>query len=383
MSKPIFRKQKENRPMKHSHLLFILVLLVFVSCKHNDKSAQSDKESIIRKADESVEIPEQSPVLQKIHLFTVIPENYHSHYITTGTIKVITGSKAELSAPFEGRITKSYVKLGQMVSAGSPVFEIYSPDYFETVKAFVEARQGKQLATNNYYRQKDLLEHGVGSKKEAEEAEAAFQVANREYEKAESSLLIFNVKPDDISLSKPLIVRSPISGEIVKNNLTVGQYLKDDAEPQAEVADLSKVWVVAQVKEKNISLINSIDSVHVVTDAHPNQQINGIVTYVGSILDEQTRSVEVYVECRNSQKALKPGMFANVAFTHEILGAIVIPGSAVLQEEDHSYVFVQTGKNKFAKRTVEIISGNDKDIIVNSGLAPNETIVAEGAIYLR
>ena len=364
-------------------LLAGIIALALTSCNESNKSAQSDKETIIRRADESVEIPEQSPVLQKIKLQIITPSNYHSHYLTTGTVKVITGSKAELSAPFEGRITKSFVKLGQMVSAGSPVFEIYSPDYFETVKAYVQARQEKQLATSNNNRQKDLLEHGVGSKKEAEEAEAALQIASREYEKAEASLLIFNVKPDEISLGKPLIVRSPISGEIVRNNLTVGQYLKNDAEPQAEVANLSRIWVVAQVKEKNMGLINSIDSVHVITDAHPNLPINGIVSYVGSILDEQTRSVEVYVECRNEQKILKPGMFANVAFTHEILGAMVIPGSAVLQEEDHAYVFVQTGKNKFTKRTVTVSTGNEKDLIVNSGLAPNETIVSEGAIYLR
>ncbi|HNX55139.1 MAG TPA: efflux RND transporter periplasmic adaptor subunit [Prolixibacteraceae bacterium] len=367
----------------YSTLIAIIATLSFASCNQTGQTSQADKETIVRRADESVEIPDQSPVLQKIKLQAVAPTNYHSQYVTIGTVKVITGAKAELSAPFEGRITKSFVKLGQMVSAGSPVFEIYSPDYFETVKAYVQARQEKQLATNNYNRQKDLLEHSVGSKKEAEEAEAALQIASREYEKAEASLLIFNVKPDEISLGKPLIVRSPISGEIVKNNLTVGQYLKSDAEPQAEVANLSKVWVVAQVKEKNMGLINSIDSVHVVADCHPNTQINGFVSYVGSILDEQTRSVEVYVECRNDEKMLKPGMFANVAFTHQLLGAIVIPASAVLQEEDHAYVFVQTGKNKFTKRTVTVSTGNDKDLIVNSGLAPNETIVSEGAIYLR
>lgn len=359
------------------------LLLILISCNQTGKPSQEDKETIVRKADESVEIPDQSPVLQKIKLQTVAPQNYHSHFTTTGTVQVITGSMAELSAPFEGRITKSFVRLGQMVSAGSPVFEIYSPDYFETVKAYVQARQEKQLATNNYNRQKDLLEHSVGSKKEVEEAEAALQIASREYEKAEASLLIFNVKPDDISLGKPLIVRSPISGEIVKNNLTVGQYLKSDAEPQAVVANLAKVWVVAQVKEKNMGLINSIDSVHVVTDAHPDQQINGIVSYVGSILDEQTRSVEVYVECSNKEKMLKPGMFANVKFTHQIAGAIVIPGSAVLQEGDNAYVFVQTDKNKFTKRTVSVSTGSDKDLIVNSGLAPNEIVVSEGAIYLR
>lgn len=364
-------------------LVLGVAALFLLSCNHQEKSGQSAKDSRIQTEGNTVVIPDESPLLQRIRIQTVTSGNYHSHYTTTGTVQVITGSMAELSTPFEGRITKSFVRLGQKVSAGTPVFEIYSPDYFETVKSFVQAKQEKQLATANNNRQKDLLEHGVGSKKELEEAEAAWQIAGREYEKTEASLLIFNVKPDEISLVKPLIVRSPIAGEIVKNNITVGQYLKSDAEPQAVVANLAKVWVLAQVKEKNINLINSIDSVHVITDAHPDQQINGIVSYIGSLLDEQTRSVEVYVECKNDNKALKPGMFANVMFTREIPDVVVIPASAVLQEEDHTYVFVQTEKNKFVKRDVSVTTGNEKELIVTSGLKANETIVAEGAVYLR
>lgn len=364
-------------------VLLGFMIIHFISCNRFGNSSVSKQENQITVSDDTRIIPDESPLLQRIHLQTVNAENYHSHYTTTGTVRVITGSMAELSTPFEGRITKSFVRLGQKVQEDSPVFEIYSPGYFETVKSFVQAKQEKQLATANYNRQKDLLEHNVGSKKELEEAEAAWQIAGREYEKSEASLLIFNVKPDEINLGKPLIVRSPISGEIVKNNITVGQYLKSDAEPQAVVANLAKVWVVAQVKEKNISLINSIDSVHVITDAHPDHPINGIVSYIGSILDEQTRSVEVYVECKNDDKTLKPGMFANVAFTRQVPDALVIPASAVLQEENHTYVFVQTEKNKFVKREVSVTTGNEKELIINSGLKASETIVTEGAVYLR
>ena len=366
------------------NLVFVICVLAFaVSCsQRNTGKSQNQVGQIVVSQDERI-IPENSPLLQRIQLQTINSVNYHSHYSTNGTVRVITGSLAELSSPFEGRVTKSFVHLGQMVSAGSPVFELYSPDYFETVKSFVQARQEKQLATTNYQRQKDLLDHGVGSRKEMEEAESAWQIAGREYEKAESSLLIFNVKPDEIALGKPLIVRSPIAGEIVKDNITVGQYLRSDAAPQAVVANLAKVWVVAQVKEKNINLINSIDSVHVITDAHPEHPINGIVSYIGSILDEQTRSVEVFVVCNNDKKSLKPGMFANVAFTRQLADVLVIPATALLQEEEHTFVFVQTGKNRFVKREVTVSTGNEKELIVGSGLKANETVVTEGAINLR
>jgi cobalt-zinc-cadmium efflux system membrane fusion protein len=357
--------------------------MISISCNRNDNTGSKKPEGQVVLADDTRIIPEDSPLFKKVHLQVILPVNYHLHYSTTGTVQIMTGSLAELSTPFEGRVTKSFVRLGQKILTGSPVFEIYSPAYFETVKSFVQAKQENLLAETNYHRQKELFENGVGSKKEFEEAGAAQQIASRQYETAEASLLIFNVKPDEISLGKPLIVRSPIAGEIVKNQITVGQYLKSDAEPQAVVANLSKIWVVALVTEKNIRMINSNDSVHIITDGEPIQPINGIVTYIGSILDEQTRSFEVYVECKNDDKSLKPGMFANVAFTRQIQDAIIIPATAVLQEEDHTYVFVQTEKNKFIKRRVSVTTGNNQELIVNSGLKASETIVAEGAVYLR
>ena len=369
--------------MQKMFLLVCIALMALQSCNNHEKTNQSAKDDRVQTVGNAVVVPDQSPIGQHIKVKTIVPASYNSYYTTIGTVKVVTGSMAELSSPFEGRITKSFVKLGQKVSAGTPVFEIYSPAYFEAVKAFIQAKQEKQLALTNYNRQKDLLDHGVGSKKEFEEADASRQIADREYERAESSLLIFNVKPEELTAAKPLIVRSPISGEIVKNNITVGQYLKSDAEPQATVANLNKVWVVAQVKEKNINLINSIDSVLIVTDAHPDKPIKGMVSYIGNILDEQTRSVEVYLEFQNESRILKPGMFANVSFTHKLQDALVIPSSAVLQEENNSYVFVRSEKNKFVKRPVLVTTGNENEVIVQNGLMPNETVVTEGAIYLR
>ena len=359
------------------------VLLISMSCNHVNKSNADHQEAIITRSGDTIIVPKNSPLHAKMSLRIVKKIEYHAHFTATGTIKTMTGCLAEIATPFEGRITKSFVRLGEKVSAGTPVFEIYSPDYFETVKLFVQAKQEKQLATTNYFRQKELLGHSVGSRKDFDESEAAWQIAGREFEKAEASMLIFNVKQEDISLGKPLIVRSPIAGEIVKSNITVGQYVKSDAEAQAIVADLAKVWVVAQVKEKNISLINSIDSVHVVTEANPEKQINGIVSYIGSMLDEQTRAVEVFVECSNLNKILKPGMFANISFTRQLSEALVIPASAVLQEEDDSYVFVLAGNNRYVRRNVSITTANEKEVIVNSGLSANETIVAEGAVYFR
>jgi cobalt-zinc-cadmium efflux system membrane fusion protein len=130
-------------------------------------------------------------------------------------------------------------------------------------------------------------------------------------------------------------------------------------------------------------LINQNDEAQVSTEAYPDRSIHGFVSYIGNMMDEQTRSVEVYVECENHDKILKPGMFATVNFTQKLNDAMVIPATAVLQEEDNCFLFVKTGERSFVKKQVTVTSAGEKDMIVHSGIAPGDVIVTEGGVYLR
>ena len=363
-------------------MAFCGILFFIISCGHN-KQADDATNSQITLSGDTVLVSANSSILSKLKLQTVSEQEYNSQCTTTGTVKPLSGHLAEVSTPFEGRIVKSRVKLGEKISSGTPLFEVTSSDYMEAVKAFLQAKQTKILNEKNYQRKKDLTENGIGSKKELEEAETDLKIAEKEYEKTKATLHIFNVKPDEIDIAKPLIVRSPISGEVVKNDIVVGQYQKSDDAPVITVADLDKVWVVARVKEKNIGQISHQDQVQIFTESMPDKPIRGFVDYIGNIMDEQTRSVEVYIECENHTKLLKSGMFVTTSFEHKTSQAIIIPASAVLQEEDKSFVYVQVGKNKFSKKQVAVSSNGDKSLIVKTGLSSNDVIVADGGIYLR
>jgi membrane fusion protein, heavy metal efflux system len=373
--------------MKHKYLnsLLISVIIVFIlsSCG-NKKPGEDDNKSDIIFSGDTVKIPETSSVATKLNLLKVVPQEYTTSCTTTGTVKPLAGHLAEVSVPFEGRITKSFVKLGQRVAAGAPLFEVNSTAYIDAVQSFVKARETKTLAEKNYNRKKDLFDNGVSSKKEFEEAEADKNIADKEYADALAGLHIFNFNGDEPDLSKPLIVRSPISGEVVKNNITVGQYQKTDSDPVITVAELGRVWIVAKVKEKNIGQISHQDKVEVMTESNAGKPVEGFVDYIGNIMDEQTRSVEVFVECGNSDKTLKPGMFVTTSFEHNINDVIIVPSNAVLQQEDQSYVFVKIGESTFCKRTVSVYTnGNDHNLIVRSGLTNGDIIIADGGFYLK
>jgi len=148
------------------------------------------------------------------------------------------------------------------------------------------------------------------------------------------------------------------------------------------VAELSKVWVVGMVKEKDIRFIHELDVAEIVVAAYPGRKIVGKVFHVDEIVDEDTRSVRVLIECDNTNHTLKPGMYVTVKFIDSPEKTILVPSKAVLQYNDKSFVFVQGKKGEFIRRFVETGVTVDNRIQILSGLKIGENIVSEGAFYL-
>lgn len=360
-------------------ILFICIVWLVVSCQNNTN--QGSSANYVIKGD-TVIIPESSNLKEKIKTAFVSSSPYKHKLSASGVVKAIPNNYAQIASPFAGRIIKSFIRLGQNVAVNAPIFEISSPSFFEAGKAYYQSKQQMQLAEKNLRRQQDLLKNGVGIQKDMEESEMNFELSKRDYENSIASLNVYHVNPDELVLGQPLIVRSPIAGEIVSDNIVIGQYLREDAGPVALVAELSKVWVVGQLKEKDINNVHESDAVEIEVAGMPGLNIQGFVYHISEMLDEETRSVEVFIECENKGRNLKPGMYATVQFSEKTNNSILIPASAVLQMEESSYVFVKTKGNGYLKRLIET-SGTDNDrVIMKSGLRPNEEIVTAGAFYL-
>ena len=365
--------------MNKSILILGVLCTVLTSCNNNTPSNNNIE---LKHQGDTIFVSEQSVINSKIKLQTIALQEYSSEFNATGMVKAIAGQMAEISPLFDGRVTKSFVKLGQKVNAGSPIFELHSAEFSETVKNYYQSLQAKKLKESNYLRQKDLLKNGVSSTKDMEEAETDYEMAVKDYENAVMSLKVLNINPAKMNMGQALTVVSPIAGEVVQMNMVIGQYVKSDGEPLAIVAELSKVWVVAQIKEKHIGSIRKEDKVEIRTDANPEQMITGQVAHISELLDEETRSVQVLIVCDNKDRSLKPGMFANVHFISFPKESIVIPSTALLQNEEKSYVFVQAEKGKFVKREVEAKTANQQEIAILNGLKTGDVIVSEGGIYL-
>lgn len=360
-------------------LLLIGSIILVQSCSNNEPEQEQTDFTL---EGDTIVVPANSTLKPKLKTYVVKEEPHSLQMITAGTVKAIPNNYAEIAPPFPGRIVKSHIRLGQKVSQGSPLFDLSSADFFDAQKTLLQAKQEYKLAEQNLKRQQDLKKNGIGAEKDLEEAETNFDIQKKEYENAEAGLKLFGVNPDEMILGQPLTVRSPIDGEVIVNDLVVGKFIKDDASAVALVAELSRVWIVGQVKEKDIRFIHELDGAEIQVAAYPEKKIIGKVYHVEEIVDEATRSVQVLVEAANEDHTLKQGMYVTVKFIDLPQNALFVPSKAILQYNDKSFVFVQISNNKYVRRYVETGITEDGKVAIIKGLKANETIISEGAFYL-
>ena len=367
--------------MQMKKIIIPLFLLVLYACGNNPENRNNANVPTIENG--VITIPDDSPVLAGITTQTTGATDYRGSFTTSGTVQAISSKYAEIATPFTGRITRSFVRPGQKVSPGSPVFEISSPDFFEAGKAYFQAKQEMELARKNMNRERDLLANNVGIAKAVEEAETNFDMREKDYENALAAINVYQIDAESMKLGQPLIVKSPIGGKIVKSKIVIGQYIKDDEDPLAIVADLDKVWVVAHVKEKDIPMLNNIGEVEISMTALPGTRVKGSVYHIGELLDETTRTVEVIVECDNPDHSMKPFMYGTVHFYSEVTKAIIMPSTAIMQDTDSDYVLIETGKGRFVHRKVVTESVDTENVRVISGITAGEKVIVKGGIYLN
>ncbi|UXD67940.1 efflux RND transporter periplasmic adaptor subunit [Sphingobacterium faecium] len=361
-------------------LLFISFMsLNFLGCH---TPVDPEKEASMTLRGDTILVHQAAQVKSYLKTIKVQKELHQLELTTTGTVKAIPNQYAEITAPFSGRVTAVHLKLGMKTKPGTPLFEIASPEFTESQKLFFQAKTAFQNASLILKRQQDLKVNGVGSERDVEEAKANYEIAQKEYEHARAALQIFQIDINKLILGQSLLVRSPISGEVITHDIVVGQYIKSDEPSRAKIADLSQVWVVGMVKEQDLNLISKLDVAEISIAAFPDKKIKGTIYHIDEILNEDTRSVQVLVACQNSDKLLKPGLYVSVNFIEKASDVIFIPEKSLLQYNDQSYVLVQIGQDQYLKRPVKTGITDQGKVQVISGLTVGECVISEGAFYL-
>ena len=231
------------------------------------------------------------------------------------------------------------------------------------------------------------------SRNELEQAAVKRQTAESDLATARQRLLLLGLSPQKVnSLRSPsqitseIALTAPISGTITKRDVNAGEVVEANKELM-RVTNLSSVWVIAQVYEKDISLVRAGSGASVTTDSYPNKLFRGHVTYIDPNISPETRTAQVRVELDNPGQVLKIGMYVNVAFGS--MGTAeqtmpTIPSSAVQNMNDKQVVFITTDKpNVFAIKSVRLGKENNGRFVVLEGLNVGDKIVTDGSFLLR
>jgi len=361
-------------------MLSILVMLsTILACKEKptqDLTAEYEMRS------DTILVTPNGNLARKLRIDTVPEQSFEREMRSEGVVKAIPNHYAEIAPPFSGRIGRVYARLGMKTVVGTPLFELASPEFMDAQKQYFHAKSEMESNQLKLKRQLDLHQNGVGSQKDLEQARLESAISQKEYQHTRQVLTTFGAQPDRMQMGQPLVITSPIVGEVIENELVSGHYLKLDDPAHVKVAALTKVWVVGMVKEKDIRYIHEQDSAEIRVAAFPDRITRGKVYHVNEIVDDETRSVQVMIACDNPDRTLKPGMYVSVSFKDPAERALFVPATAVLQFNEESFVFVEVSPYVYQRRLVSTGISKAGYILIEKGLTSADRIIVEGAFYL-
>jgi RND family efflux transporter MFP subunit len=294
-----------------------------------------------------------------------------SHTIrTVGAVRSDETRQADVNLKVEAYVKDLFVDFtGQYVRAGQPLFTVYSPDL---------------LATQNEY----LLALRTRDQFASSQVADTHATAERLVASARQRLLLWDLTSADLeSIERTrqalatVEFRSPVSGHVLEKSVVKGQRVMP-GETLYRLADLSVVWVEADVFEREMAWVRVGQVATVQLDAWPGETFTGRVTYINPIVDPPTRSVKVRLELPNRSGRLKPGMFANVELSSSLGRGVVVPTDAVVDNGRTAFVFMALGDGYFEPREVRLGLRLDGKIQVLSGLKAGEVIASAATFFI-
>jgi membrane fusion protein, heavy metal efflux system len=308
----------------------------------------------------------------------------------TATVQANENERAEVTTLIRGRVVKVHVDVGQDVKKDALLATLHSTDLGLAEGAYLKAAAKLHETGLAYERARDLHEHKVVSLAELQRREAALKTARAEAREARSRLELLGVPQQEIerldredTIKANVSLRAPFDGRVIMRNITRGEVVETQ-QKLFTVADLSDVWVVGNVPEKDVQYIRKDQRVDVIASAYPHAIFPGTITYASDVLDPATRTMRLRVTVPNSDLLLKPEMFAIVrVYMTATPDALTLPLAAVQNGPTGTMVFVQRGTNDFEVRTVKVGSEQGEVVTVLEGVSAGEQVVTKGSFALK
>lgn len=316
---------------------------------------------------------------------------FRSTLSTDGSIAFDEDALTPVFSPYSGRVSRVIARLGDTVKKGAPLLAVEAAEFVQGQSDVATTKAAFDTATATEKRQHDLYDAGAGALKDWRQAQADLAAARSAYFAARGRLAILGKTAAEIDTlergatgTTEAVVAAPIAGTITQRQVGVGQYITNGAaNPLLTIGDLSRVWLVANVREGDAPALRLGQTAEVEVLALPGRKFKGKVAWIGAAVDPVTHRLPVRLELANRDGLLKPMMFASFAIaTGEAVEAPAVPESAVVSEGERARVFVVAGDGGIAGREISIGRRQQGMVEVVAGLRAGEKVVAAGSLFV-
>ena len=361
------------------------------------KAASSDKRSQEARSGDPAPSPSDAVELSdkqlgEITIGAVTERSFPVQTEAVGNIDFNEDMAAQVFPPYQGRIAKLFVMLGDNVKRGQPLLTIESPDLIQAESTLIAAAGVLDLTTHVLERAKQLQAVQGIAEKDLQQAISDQQTAEGALKAARDAVAVFGKTQAEIdrmvktrTIDPYLVVPSPISGRVTARNAAPGDFVQPGNVPAPySVADISRIWMNASVTESDMPLVRKGQPIHVSVMAFPGRVFDGEIFMVGSTVDPQLHRGLVRAEIEDPKHELLPGMFASfVIVTGPPLSAAAIPLEGVVREGNGTMtIWATADHHRFTRRTVKVglqYAGYDQLL---DGASLGEQIVTKGAVFL-
>ena len=373
----------------------LLLLMSPMGCDRAQAPAEESKQKHSLERTHLVRFPPEEITRSGLKVEPVERTNFRTYRIFPGVVRPNENALANITTLVRGRVAEVHADLGQVVLPKQLLAVLHSSELGLAQSAYLKARARRHVAEQAFQRAEYLFQEKVIGQAELQRREGEMLSIRAEAQESHEGLRLLGMEDKEIrTLEQTQKIRSqipivaPFAGRVIGRDLTKGE-LVDTTHKLFVVADLSTVWVLANVAEKDVSYLHRAtkvpnQSVEVYVPAYPDEVFQGTITYVGDVLDPETRTMAVRLTVANPSGRLKPEMFATIRVSSEpTADVLVVPEAAVQHDRDRSFVFVQQEPGVFDSRTIRVGEKNGTVVEVLEGLREGEAIVIEGAFILK
>lgn len=353
-------------------------------------ACQGKQETPAAAATDDPSIVTASPELLKRLTVSAVGEGEMAETLRVpARIEVDEQRVARIGAAVTGRLTKIHAGLGQRVHRGEVLATLHSTELSSSQLSYLKALSQEGLQQRAVSRAKLLFESDVISAAELQKRESELLQAQAERQASHDQLKVLGMTESDInklaetrSVHSLSSVTATLDGTVIERKITQGEVVQP-ADALFTVADLSHVWLVAEIPEQQAGLVRTGGATEAEIPALEDQHIKGKLIFVSDTVKPDTRTVTARMDVENHDHMIKPGMLASMLIRGTAYKRVVVPAIAVVRDDNHDYVFVQLDAQRFQLRPVKLGQEYAGVAPVLEGLAESEKIVTEGAFHLN